>query len=184
MRKEALRSLVGVVLLTSFIAVPPASAAIKESASTRYALSASRAADGTIMATARVTSTNDRCLPLQRFTPLQLRDGYFHLFDTSELLYEHISKPWPREKVGGSPVWFQAPSSRAGNSPFIWHSVEPGNAQALVGKNTEAAHKEPVANATGIVLYGPTAPADNNKPFKVKYFRHGEKVLLTCAPLR
>jgi hypothetical protein len=171
-------------LLAPLSHAAPASATVRESAFTHYVLSASRATDGTVTATARVTSGDDRCLALQRFAKLQLSDGYYHIFDTSELLYEGISKPWPSEKVGEPPVWFQAPSSRPERSPFVWHSVEPGAALAAVGQDTKAAHKEPVANATGIALYGPTTPADNNRPYKVKYRRSGEKVVLTCAPLK
>jgi hypothetical protein len=162
-------------------------AALHKSAGTNYVLSASRSASGTITAKGRVTSSNPHCLEAARFKPYLLRDGLYHLFDSSVLFFDGETTPYSRDAqkhIAESPQPDLKPSSPAAKSPFLWEAVMPAAAQVKVGRNTDSERSGVVSEATGIALFGPTTPADNNKPYKVRYRENGQEVVLTCGPFK
>jgi hypothetical protein len=170
------------------LAVPGiATAALHRSAGTFYVLSASRSASGTITAQGRFTSSNPHCLEGARFKPYLLRDGRYHLFDSSVLFFDGETTPYSREAqthIAESPQPNLKPISPAARSPFLWNSVALADAQVKVGRNTDSERSALVSEATGIALFGPTSPADNNQPYRVRYRESGQEIVLTCAPFK
>jgi hypothetical protein len=177
-----------VSMLAFGLAMPgTALAALHRSAGTRYVLSASRSASGTITARGRITSSNPLCLEAARFKPYLLRDGRYHLFDSSVLFFDGETNPYSREaqtNIADSPQSNLKPISPVARSPFLWSAVAAGGAQVTVGGNTDRERSALVSEATGIALFGPTTPADNNRAFKVRYRENGEEVVLTCSPFK
>lgn len=170
------------------LAVPGiAMAALHRSAGTHYVLSVSRSASGTITAKGQFTSSNPHCLEAARFKPYLLRDGRYHLFDSSVLFFDGETSPYTREAqahIAESPQPNLKPVSSAARSPYLWNAVMAPDAQVKVGRNTDSERSALVSEATGIALFGPTTPADNNQPYKVRYRESGQEVVLTCAPFK
>jgi hypothetical protein len=175
------------VSLLGLAAPGAAMAALHRSAGTYYVLSASRSASGTITAEGRLRSPNPHCLEAARFKPYLLRDGWYHLFDSSVLFFDGETNPYSREaqtNIAESPQPNLKPISPAARSPFLWNAVMSPDAGVKVGRNTDSERTGLVSEATGIVLFGPTTPADNNQPYKVRYKEQGQEVVLTCDPFK
>lgn len=174
-RIPKLTSLVAVAL-AAIAFVPGAAMAktIHKAAPTKIRLSATRAVDGTVTATAWVTSPNPHCLEAHRFK--RLRDGYYHriegLLDYGDGLFAV-----PPGSTNLSPI------SAPGRSPFIWQAVWPGAVAVNVQSQSdpELHYKAPVSAALGVDM-GAGIGARNGEgvAYIAKYFEGGQKIKVTC----
>lgn len=187
----------GVMVLALAFVAPSSAKRIYKSVPTHLALSATRAADGTVTATGVYTSPNPRCLSAKRFQKLHKGTVYYNSIGAG-LGY---GGPWSSANTnlpigadgfgdfpGSSPLpgWLW-PVSPFGQSPLVWQSIAPGN--ALV-KNIED-HSGPtierydstVAAASGVDLAGDAPSGDPRNvrgPFISSYHQGGNRIILKC----
>jgi hypothetical protein len=178
---------VGVVaVLTLAFAASSNAERIYKSVPTYLALSATRAADGTITAKAVFTSPNPHCLSADRWK--KLSDGHYH--DVGGGL--EYGGPWGGNPMGAdgyaqpSGGWL-SPVSPAGKSPFVWQAIYPGSMTVEVHDERRAGSEEArdyestVAAASGIAFGGNAPPNFKGKTYyKYTYSQGGNRIILKC----
>jgi hypothetical protein len=186
--RHALRvsSVLGLVVAALF--VPPAAAKrIHRTAPTHIALSATRSADGTITAQAKLTSPDPHCLVKDRVK--KLSDGYYHVFGAA-LFY---GGPWGLGPYGadgtGEPpdLGWLAPVSSGGRSPWLWKATWPGDAEVRV-ENQNPNSTQPfkyvstVGASSAVGLGGSIENGNNplNPVYKAKYNQGGNRIIVRC----
>jgi hypothetical protein len=168
-------------LLALSFAAPCSAKRILRFAKVKTTVSVERTADGTITVKAVIASRNPKCIP-RNVERLRNRDGYFH-FIGGALMYGTVTKnAYPTGGYGSPPNngWL-SPFSRPSRTRWIWRAVWPANASVSVSNNEPhpplfpGSYKTTVAAASGLTLGGGDATA------KVKYWRNGNKIKLTCG---
>jgi hypothetical protein len=176
-------------LVFAALFVPPAAAKrIHKTAPTHITLSATRSADGTITAQAKLTSPDPHCLVKDRVK--KLSDGYYHAIGAA-LLY---GGPWSLGPYGadglGEPpdLGWLAPVSSGGRSPWLWKGTWPGDAEVRV-ENQNPNSTQPfkyvstVGASSAVVLSGSIGKGiDPGRVYKAKYNQGGNRIIVKCRP--
>ncbi len=147
---------------------------VHETARTRVALSAKKAADGTITEKVTFTVSNPRCFSAKNFK--RLRDGYFHGAGGSLAFNNGAGLANPPEDGWLHP----SPASAFGKSPYIWEAVYPGITPISVEEpiNSHQFHESTVGDATEASIEGefPTKEVGY-----AKYTAAGKRHIVLCS---
>jgi hypothetical protein len=172
---------VALALLTSAAAAHPKVITVVP---TQVRLSATRQADGSIVAKAEFTSPEPRCLSAKRF--LQNTSKGQYLAAGGSLLFG--SPPGTTGFAAAPERGLFSPKSKPGVSPYIWEATWPGSTEVLVtnlNSDKERHYASTVADATEVTL-GAEARASKGQAlpyFKVAYNEDGKRHIVKCQTL-